>query len=154
MPIGTVVQINVSNGGVPKLPVAEALVGTRGIVGDDQADKEHHGGPDQALCIYSFEVIEALQEEGHPISPGSTGENVTVSGLEWALFVPGTRVRFGEVRAALTDYATPCSTIRESFAGGRSARIDQAAHPGWSRIYARVLEEGTIRPGDRVEIIG
>jgi MOSC domain-containing protein YiiM len=64
-------QINLSKGGVPKLPVDEAVIDESGVVGDVQADRVHHGHPDQALCLYSLEVIQELQREGHPIGPGS-----------------------------------------------------------------------------------
>jgi hypothetical protein len=36
-------QINVSKGGVPKLPVHAAVVTPLGLEGDDQNDREHHG---------------------------------------------------------------------------------------------------------------
>ena len=77
---GTVAQLNVSDGGVPKKPVEVAEVGDRGLVGDRQADRQHHGRPLQALCLWSVEVIDALRAEGHPIEPGLAGENVTIAG--------------------------------------------------------------------------
>jgi MOSC domain-containing protein YiiM len=85
---GHIHQISLSGGGVPKLPV-NRRGGPRGVVGDDQADKRHHGHPEQALCVWSLEVIEALRDEGHPIEPGFAGENITVAGLDWTLVVPG-----------------------------------------------------------------
>ena len=75
---GTVVSLNMSRGGVPKLPVQKAELGSLGFVGDGHDDAESHGGPERAVCIYAAELIEALQQEGHPISPGSAGENITV----------------------------------------------------------------------------
>jgi MOSC domain-containing protein YiiM len=63
-------QINVSDGGVPKLPVWEAKVGERGLDGDRQRNLKVHGGPDRAVCLYSLELIEQLQKEGHPIDSG------------------------------------------------------------------------------------
>ena len=69
-------QINVSDGGVPKLPVLEATVSNKGVDGDRQRNLKFHGGPDRAICVYSLELIEQLQEEGHPIDPGSSGENL------------------------------------------------------------------------------
>lgn len=67
--IGRVAQINVSPGGVPKLPVASAQVTAQGLVGDRQKNLKYHGGPDRALCLWSLEVIETLLAEGHPIAP-------------------------------------------------------------------------------------
>ena len=88
---GVIHQINVSPGGVPKLPVEEARVTWLGIVGDGHDDKENHGGPLAALCLYSLEEIERLQAEGHPIAPGTTGENVTLVGVDWSEMTPGSR---------------------------------------------------------------
>ncbi|MDH5371862.1 MAG: MOSC domain-containing protein [Acidimicrobiia bacterium] len=146
-------QINTSDGGVPKIPVDEAEIGINGIVGDRQADLEHHGGLDRALCLFSLEVIEALRAEGNEIGPGTTGENLTITGLEWELVKPGTRLRIGQAVAQVTSYTTPCAKIAASFSDGISARIHPAAHPGWSRAYARVIIGGVIRSGDDVELI-
>lgn len=151
---GEIVQINTSPGGVPKLPIALAMVGELGIEGDGHRDAKHHGGPDRALCLWSMERIEALQVEGHPIFPGAAGENVTVRGIDWAEVVPGARFRLGEhVVAEVTGYATPCANNTAWFIDGKFTRMSQKLHPGWSRAYARVIHTGSIRPGDRVELI-
>lgn len=149
---GRVVQIGVSRGGVPKLPVSEALLSSAGVGGDRQNDRRHHGGPDRAVCLYSLEVIEALQREGHPIAPGSAGENVTVSGLDWDSIQPGVRLRVGEALLEVVSYTVPCKTIRASFVDERFERISPKTNPGWSRVYARVLTAGVAHPGDAVEI--
>ncbi len=54
---GRVVQINVSDGGVPKRPIERGRVGPLGLAGDGHRDRRHHGGPDRALCLLSLEVI-------------------------------------------------------------------------------------------------
>jgi MOSC domain-containing protein YiiM len=149
---GQLFSINCSPGGVPKLPVPEALVATFGLFGDSQNDKKHHGGPDRAVCLFSLERIRALQEEGHPIGTGTTGENLTISGLDWDLVVPGSRVEIGDAILEVTNYTTPCRTIRESFTDQKFMRMSQKHYPGWSRVYARVLREGMIRPGDEVRL--
>lgn len=152
---GSVVQVSVSKGGVPKLPVLEAVVRKGGIEGDGHNEPGIHGGPERAVCLFAAERIEGLVAEGHPIAPGTTGENVTTRGIDWDLVMPGTRVRVGEeVLLEVTRYTTPCSTIRASFKDRDSNRIHQNLQPGWSRVYARVLEEGVVRPGDQVEIEG
>lgn len=151
--MATLHQINLSPGGVPKLPVGEAVIDINGIVGDDQNNKEHHGGIDKALCLYSLELIEQLQDEGHSIAPGSTGENLTISGLDWVDLTPNVRLRIGQTVAQITSYTTPCSKIAGSFSDGVSARIHHSKHPGWSRLYARVVIGGPIRQGDSVEIL-
>ena len=152
MAAGTLVSINVSNGGVPKLPVQECAITTSGLKGDRQRDLRHHGGEQRAVSLFSRELIDALQAEGHPIAPGTIGENLTLSGLDWALVVPGRRLTVGEVELELTSYASPCRNIAPSFIGGDMNRVSQKLHPGWSRLYARVLREGVVRTGDPAEL--
>src|SRR5205085_595469 len=144
--------INVSDGGVPKKPRSSAWVDAGGVEGDRQRNLLVHGGPNRAVALYSLDLIRALQGEGHPIAPGTMGENLTIEGLDWSLMVPGARVQVGEVELELTAYATPCRNIAGSFADGNSARVAQKRHPGWSRVYAKVLHEGRIAPGDSVVI--
>jgi MOSC domain-containing protein YiiM len=103
--------------------------------------------------IYSSEVIRALQQEGHPIDAGTTGENLTISGLDWPALEPGMELQIGPVRLLLTTYASPCEIIRHSFTDKNFRRISQRKHPGWSRLCARVLSMGTISVGDPVEVV-
>jgi len=150
--IGRVVQINVSPGGVPKRPVPLARVTRRGIEGDGHRDTEHHGGPDRALCLFSLEQIEALQAEGHPVEPGALGENLTLAGLDWARVQPDDFFRLGEeVLVQITRFTSPCIKIRAAFLDGAYSRVSEKRHPGWSRVYARVLVPGDIAAGDPVE---
>ena len=151
--IGTLVSINVSNGGVPKRRVTDAKVSRLGLLKDAHNDTEGHGGPERAVCVYALERIRSLQSEGHPIDVGTVGENVTVEGIDWELVAPGAWLRLGEeVVLEVTSFTSPCKTIRDSFIDGKFVRISQKLHPGWSRVYTRVLSEGEIRFGDAVEL--
>lgn len=151
---GRIHQLNRSQGGVPKLPVAEAELTESGLAGDRQKHTVFHGGPQRAVSLYSLELIEALRAEGHPISPGSTGENVTVAGLDWSLLIPGTRLALGgEAVVEITSFATPCGTIRPSFAAGKFKRISQKVNPGSSRLYARVIRGGRLAAGQPVRVL-
>lgn len=147
---GTIVQLSISAGGVPKRAVPTARVTTLGMMGDVQKHTKIHGGPDRALCLFALEVIERLQREGHPITPGSAGENVTIQGLDWAALGAGSRLQLGDdVELEITGLADPCKQIAASFRGGDFRRITAA---GDSRLYARVLREGIVRVGDRVRV--
>lgn len=151
---GFVYQINISEGGVPKYPVDAASITHSGIQGDNHRDLEHHGGLERALCIYSLERIEALQKEGHPISPGSVGENLTLSGIDWDQLEAGAIFRFPSgVELELTRPTTPCKTIVNSFLEGNIQRISHKHYPGWSRWYAMVTKPGVIHSGDAVDVI-
>jgi MOSC domain-containing protein YiiM len=151
---GRIVQISVSNGGVPKTAVPSARITPDGVEGDRQRDREHHGGPERAVCLFSMERIRELQHEGHGIVPGAVGENVTVEGIDWDAVEPNSRLQLGdEVVLEVTRYTSPCVNIRASFADGNYARISQKRHAGWSRVYARVLAPGTVRAGDPVRVL-
>lgn len=147
-----IVQININpEGGLPKHRVASAEVTINGIMGDKQRDSQRHGGPDRAVSLYSYECIKALRAEGHAIDPGSSGENFTISGLDWETLQPGDQLQIGDrLLIEIGGFVTPCKNIVESFAGGEFKRISQKVHPGWSRLYARVLIEGGVREGDPV----
>ncbi len=151
--MGYVVSVNISDGGVPKLPVARARVTVLGLEGDRQRTPVIHGGPLRAVCLFSAEVIERLQAEGHPIRPGAAGENLTLAGLRWEALGPGSRLRIGEaVELEVTSFTVPCSTIAGAFVDRNAYRIAHQRHPGESRLYARVLTEGEVRTGDPVTV--
>jgi MOSC domain-containing protein YiiM len=148
---GRIAQINVSSGGVPKRPVSQARVTLDGIHGDGHRNTTLHGGPDRALCLFSVEQIEALQAEGHPVEPGALGENLTIAGLDWAGVQPGDLFQLGEdVLVQITRFTSPCINVRPAFLDGAYSRVSQQRHPGWSRVYARVLVPGKIAAGDPV----
>ncbi len=152
--LGKIAQINVSGGGVPKLPVLEARVTELGVEGDKHNDLRFHGGPERALCLFPMERIHDLQAEGHAIAPGAIGENITVEGIDWNTVVPGVRLSLGdEVLVEVTRYTTPCFKIQAVFKDRDYARVSQKANPGDSRVYARVLRPGAIRAGDPIRLL-
>lgn len=151
---GYISQLNCSAGGVPKRAIEEALLLTNGLECDRQAKRFIHGGPQRALCLYAVELIQQLQAEGHPIFPGSVGENVTIAGLEWSALEPGSRLALGEeVVIEISSYTKPCKTIAASFINNQFNRIYQKEHPGWSRLYARVLQTGRLAKGQSVRVL-
>jgi MOSC domain-containing protein YiiM len=151
---GRIFQLSRSGGGVPKLAVREAALGPEGLEGDRQRDRRYHGGPERALCLFALERIIELQGEGHPIFPGSVGENVTTFGLDWSRLRPGARLALGdEVVVEISSYTVPCKVIAASFAGGEFKRISQKIHPGDSRLYARVLRTGRLSIGQAITVL-
>jgi MOSC domain-containing protein YiiM len=154
--IGLVDSIQSSTGGVPKLPVDEAIVGPSGIEGDGHNNRRNHGRPWQALCLYSSDLLAELAAEGHPIRAGSAGENLTISGIDWTRMRGGLTVTIGAdptpVRLQTSGPAAPCHKIGDCFVDREWSRIDHAEQPGWARWYASVRAGGSIRPGDTVTI--
>ena len=147
-------SINVSSGGVPKSRVESAEIMKRGVEGDFNRFRDGRGGDtDRAVCIFSLEIIERLKHEGHPIEIGSTGENLTIRGMEWDSLSEGARLEIGDVVLELSEPCAPCSKIGGSFIGRQFDRIDHDQEYGWSRWLARVLREGRVSVGDSVNIV-
>ncbi len=144
---GTVVQLNRSGGGVPKLPLPVVDVDWGGVVGDVQVNRRHHGRPFQALCLWDADVIDRFASEGHPIGYGSAGENVTIRGVDWGRVRPGVRLRprHGPVRGVVVR--GPVLTERGWFVG-RAFNLMHHDRGPVSRMYATVLQPGRIATGD------
>lgn len=150
---GRVVQVNASDGGVPKHSIGAGgpvRVAYDGIEGDRQKDRKHHGRPFQALCLWSAEVIDELNAHGHPIAPGSAGENITIAGLDWSSLRPGTLLRIGTALAEVSFDATPCAKQSRWFSDGDFRRISIEENPQWVRWYAWVRQPGAVQEGDEV----
>jgi MOSC domain len=147
---GSVTGLFISGGGVPKRSVDQVTVGQRGVEGDTQASRNHHGRAWQALCLWSGEVVDALIAEGHPIYPGAAGENVAVRGLAWADVLPGTLLQIGSVTAEVSCYTLPCSQNAQWFSDRDFERIHHRSPGHRSRLYASVIEPGSISVGDVV----
>lgn len=146
---GVAVALHLGEGGVPKRAVRTVDVDHGGVIGDRQATRRHHGSPWQALCLWSEEVIAAFAAGGHPIGPGYAGENVTVAGLRWGRVRPGTRLTLGTVRCEISSYAVPCKQNAAWFSDRDFGRIHHR-HGPVSRMYATVIEPGSIAVGDPV----
>ncbi len=157
---GRLIQINVSPGGVPKYPVGEARVSFNRVEGDSWNDREHHGLPGQAVCLFSVELIGQLVAEGYPLFPGALGENFTTEGIDYRRIQLGDQYRIGsDVEIRITKARRPCRTIAVYGSSLLRAMFDaevkagNTSSPRWGRsgFYAEVLKEGSVRPGDPIE---
>jgi MOSC domain-containing protein YiiM len=154
----TVVQINISQGGVPKRAVPSSEVSRDGIVGDRWRHPQIHGGPYKAILLVTAEGIEELAAQGFPVYPGALGENLTTHGLDRRSLRLGQRYRIGEVVIELSEIRIPCGTLSVYGKGIRAAMYDgktQAGDPaslrwGLSGFYASVVRAGVIRAGDGI----
>jgi MOSC domain-containing protein YiiM len=158
---GSIVQINISPGGIPKRAIAEAEVSPEGIRGDSWAHPQVHGGALQALLLITSEGIEELIGQGYPLYAGALGENLTVAGLDRRQMRVGQRYRAGEVLMELTKIRSPCSTLDVYGASIKEAVYDaqvkagDVSSPRWglSGFYARVLRGGVVRPRDIIQLV-
>jgi MOSC domain-containing protein YiiM len=138
--------------GIRKRPVQQGHVGRLGLGGDVVVDEESHGGPDQALYLYSSEDYTWWAGElGAAPAPGTFGENLTLSSFGPAEVRIGDRFRVGGVLVEATAPRIPCAAFATRM-GQRDwvKRFAAARRPG---IYVRVLEPGEVTAGDPVERI-
>jgi MOSC domain-containing protein YiiM len=141
--------------GIYKEPVARRVcVRPNGLDGDEQADREVHGGPFKAAYIYPSEHYAFWQGEfpDIPISWGTFGENLTVSGLSESRVHVGDAFRIGSAILAATKPRFPCYKLGIKF--GREDIIDRFLRSGRTGFYVRVLEEGELGAGDLIEVLG
>ena len=146
---GTLVQLNVSNGGMPKLPVPAAMVTREGVAGDWQKNRKFHGGPDRAVCIFSEELYAWLREKGIDLVSGAVGENFTTRGVDLLKLNKGDRLRVGETCVVqITDVRVPCRQLKKWDADLPELIV---GHSGW---VARVVREGEVKAGDEIALLG
>lgn len=140
--------------GIEKHPVAQAVrVGRLGLQGDEVMDQVNHGGPDQAVYIYTQPDYEFWRAElGDRIRPGLFGENLLFSGLESASVRVGQRFQVGGVMLEAASARIPCETFAAHMGDPKFVKkFREARRPG---IYARVIQEGEVRVGDPVTFEG
>jgi MOSC domain-containing protein YiiM len=158
---GSIVQINISPGGVPKRPIAEAEVTPEGIRGDSWAHPDIHGGPNQAVLLITSEGIDELVALGYPVFAGALGENFTTAGLDRRQMRIGQRYRAGEVMLEITKMRSPCTTLDVYGPSIKQAvydaqvRAGDPSSPRWglAGFYARVLRSGAVRPKDIIGLV-
>jgi MOSC domain-containing protein YiiM len=155
---GILIQINRSNGGLPKRGVMGPVMLTEtSIEGDRCRNRMVHGGPLQAVLMLSAEVIDALAAQGYPVFYGALGENLTVSGLDPHRWRMGQRYRVGQdALIELTKRRTPCfhlDVYGPAIKAGifdAQCKANDVTSPRWghSGFYARIIRPGLIQAGD------
>jgi MOSC domain-containing protein YiiM len=164
-PAGSVAAVNVSAirtvdirgtlvaTAIAKTPVA-GRVAFRGVNldGDDQADRENHGGPDRALYAYAAEDYAWWNAEvGRTLAPGTFGENLTLRGIDVNGARIGERWRIGETLVQVTSPRVPCFKLAHVMGDpGFVKTFARALRPG---TYLRVIEEGSIAAGDAAAVV-
>jgi MOSC domain-containing protein YiiM len=136
-----------------KSPVAgRVAAGGVNLAGDDQADRQAHGGPNKAVYAYAVEDLDWwAQEIGRPLQYGEMGENLTTEGIEVNGALVGERWAIGTTVLEVSEPRVPCWRL-----GVRMndklfpRRFTGALRPG---AYLRILVEGDIGAGDEIQVI-
>jgi MOSC domain-containing protein YiiM len=135
-----------------KRPVPQAVLGPQGLDGDQQADRQNHGGPDKALCVYSYDHYPYWEQVlGKRLIPAAFSENLTVSGLRETEISLGDVLCAGETLLQVTYPRTPCTKLARKL---RRKDLPALIHAnGFSGCYVRVLRPGRIAAGDTLEVV-
>jgi MOSC domain-containing protein YiiM len=139
--------------GIDKRPVAGPVaVRTLGLAGDEYADKENHGGQDQAVYAYAREDLDWWTEQlGRELHNGAFGENLTTTGIDVSAALIGETWRVGTAVVQITSPRIPCVTFQSWLDEPHWVkRFAAARRPG---AYLRVLTEGTVSAGDEVAVL-
>ena len=136
-----------------KSPVMDP-VAARGVnlEGDDQADREAHGGPDKAVYAYAIEDTRWWAEElGRSLEYGEFGENLTTEGIEVTNALIGERWDIGSTVLEVSEPRVPCWRLAVRMEdNGFPRRFTQAIRPG---AYLRIAVEGTLASGDKIRVV-
>lgn len=122
------------------------------IDGDEQADLRVHGGPDKAVyCCPSEHYAAWSAELARAVPFGSFGENLTVAGLLEDRLRIGDVLLVGGAMLQVTQPRLPCFKLGIKFGDPRFVR--QFLRSGRPGFYCRVLREGLIEAGQRIEVV-
>jgi len=145
-------KVRVEQTGIFKIPIETAIrVNKLGLEGDVIVSKKHHGGPDQAVYVYGLADYEWWSQElGKEISPGTFGENLTISDLESATFNIGDYLHIDGVTLQVSAPRIPCSTFAARMEDPQWVKkFRHGERPG---LYCRVIQEGYIQKGNAVSV--
>jgi len=139
-------SVNISTGGIPKLPQQRVQVTEAGLEGDGQAHSKHTK-PTRAVSLLEAEVLEQLREEGYFVAPGVLGENLTTAGLYGRVAAGDHLVFSGGVELRISEARKPCFVLDAVDPNLQKATVGRL---GW---LASVLTPGSISPGETIEVI-
>ncbi|HEX7273829.1 MAG TPA: MOSC domain-containing protein [Casimicrobiaceae bacterium] len=136
-----------------KSPVV-GRVAVRGVnlAGDDQADREAHGGPDKAIYAYAVEDTRWWEHEiGRPLAYGEFGENLTTGGIEVNGALIGERWEIGSAILEVSQPRVPCWRLGVRMNDKKfPRRFTKALRPG---AYLRIVVEGELGAGDEIRVV-
>jgi MOSC domain-containing protein YiiM len=140
--------------GIFKQPIAGPAAVTRhGLQGDGQADLVNHGGPDKAVCVYSFAHRPFWEAEwGKPMDYAAFGENFTVTELREKEVCIGDVLRAGSALFQVSQARLPCFKL--ALKHELPKLPEQVQQTGYTGFYLRVLEEGEVQAGDELVLVG
>ena len=136
-----------------KSPVS-GRVAVRGVnlEGDDQADRDAHGGPDKAVYAYAAEDTRWWEKQiGRPLEYGVFGENLTTEGIDVNGALVGERWEIGSTLLEVSEPRIPCWRLGVRMNDDRFLRrFTEEMRPG---AYLRIVSEGDLAAGDQIRVV-
>jgi MOSC domain-containing protein YiiM len=138
---------------IDKRPVTGPVeLGPLGFVGDTVADKENHGGLEQAVYAYAREDLDWWTEQlGRELRNGMFGENLTTAGIDVSAALIGETWRVGTVELQVTSSRIPCNTFK-AWMDEEPHWVKRFAAAGRPGAYLRVLRPGVVAAGDILRV--
>ncbi|MBS4217404.1 MOSC domain-containing protein [Bacillus sp. FJAT-49711] len=137
--------------GIRKQQVQSADLRKQGFAQDGVADLKNHGGDDRAVCFYPFEHYSWWeQQSGKNINIPAFGENLTVTNMLESDVCVGDIYQIGAAIVQITQGRIPCITIDHS--NDMKGMLNNIIRTGKTGYFAKVLKEGIIEPGLRLEL--
>ncbi len=137
-----------------KQPVAGPVRLTRtGLEGDAVGDRKHHGGEEKAALCYAAAHYPRWQAE-HPtlvFTPGGFAENLTLAGADEHSVCIGDQFQINDCRIQISQPRQPCWKIARRW--GLKTLTKEVAQTGRTGWYIRVLDEGMLQAGERLELV-
>ena len=140
--------------GIYKYPVTSPIfLGTEIVKEDTIADRKVHGGPDKACYLFSSDHYDYWQNLYPQLEWdwGMFGENLTVDGLDESALLIGDIYKVGTALVQVSQPREPCFKLGIRF--GTQNILKEFIEHGWPGTYVRILKEGKVCQGDRVELV-
>ena len=159
--MGTIVQVNVSRGGLPKRAIGVGMIAPLGVEGDGHDHPQFHGGTEKAILLIASEVVDELVRRGYPVFYGALGENLTTRGIDVRAVRIGDTIRAGGATLQVTAWRVPCSQLdvygpaikQEIY--DKKVKAGDPSSPRWgmSGWYCRVTAAGPVGAGDPIDVV-
>lgn len=122
------------------------------LAGDEQADRDNHGGPDRAVYAYAVEDLAWWQATtGTTMPPGAVGENLTTANLDVTAALVGERWRVGSVLFEVSSPRVPCFKL--GMRTGDARFVQRFARGGRPGAYLRIVEHGDVGAEDAIDVV-
>ncbi|WP_078546643.1 MOSC domain-containing protein [Litchfieldia alkalitelluris] len=138
--------------GIWKESANELSIKFQGILGDDVANHENHGGMERVVCYYPFEHYDFWEREfGQILSQAAFGENITGLNMQENEVCIGDIFEVGESVLQITQGRYPCGTINKR--NENSLLLKRIFETGYTGYFFRVLQEGKVTMDSKINLL-